>query len=815
MDCIQSKFENIIMELVNDLDHLIIDLESSDSNSVALVLRAIYHGDEHEKFMKKLEARIKNHDKDIERMCSDNYQGFTDCIHELLQVRPKAESLKRETMDINFELMRSTDIIQRKAEDLIKSRRILVNSRASIELLQNCLPVLNQYSKLNTQLKEQRYYTALKTLESLENDHLPTVANYRFAQGISKEIPQFRELIKEKSTTDLKDFLANILHASQRIGEDDLKKSAKLQNLDDYSDLLGNEQSQQNQTEKNQKRASHKKVKAPQPPVQSAEDSIDFTPVYRCLHVFTCLGSRDQFDKYYQEQRQKQSKLAFNPPSNMSQSISSYRDYFSSVVGFFVIEDRLMGTTSGLIKQKYIDDLWNDAVQSMTTTLSEHYKLCTDATLMLKIKRLMMLFIYTVRNYGHNTDPLTNILIDIRDHYNEILKKQWQTIFEDIFKSDNYHPLEANNNEQYLQAVGNFNLYEIDGDSFPKKFPYSPLVPKVDNEVRKFIEQSLKFSQDLSNSQAEDIVRKSTYQLLNDILGGCLSTLIHNPSLKLLQLIQIIINTNFLEDSLKLFDEHITYQVNKYMGSGYDHETDHTQTTNQFRLQGKSMFKNARADAITQIHRKLEDQIDQFLSLATYDWTMTEATGQASSYISDLIAWLKSIFQAFTNLPQEIAQSACMSACKYIAQQLRNMILSDEIKSISIGGLEQFNLDLIQCEHFAGSEPVKGFKEGDLSMTFAELRQLCDLFLYSDYSTYISDMGKQQNKYLRVTTATALNVVEKIREHEGKKHVFGLMKNDRQKLLESFAKSLRQLQQQQQIQNQQYQYSKDKHLLQS
>jgi predicted transport protein len=55
--------------------------------------RAIYDGDEHQKFMERLDARIKSHDKDIERMCNFHYQGFIDSIRELLQVRSQAKNL--------------------------------------------------------------------------------------------------------------------------------------------------------------------------------------------------------------------------------------------------------------------------------------------------------------------------------------------------------------------------------------------------------------------------------------------------------------------------------------------------------------------------------------------------------------------------------------------------------------------------------------------------------------------------------------------------------------------------------------------------
>lgn len=710
-----------------------------------------------QKFMNELEGKITQHDQEIEQLCSTNYKSFIDCIQELLQVRPNAEQLKIETVETNAELMKSTDAIQKKVEELIRARRILVNSTTSIELLKRCLIVLEQYSKFNNQLKEMKYFPALKTLESLEKDYLPTVLNYRFAQSMCKEIPKFRMIIKDATTQDLNDFLEGLLVKSHSIGQRALAK---------FSDA------------------------------SNALDSIDFGPVYRGLHIFTNLGFKDQFDEYYREQRQKQSRLAFTPPT--MQTITAYQDYVSSIIGFFVIENHIMCTTKDLIKSSYLNELWQSAIQSMTLSIGQNAKGCRDASLMLDIKKLVIEFTFTIRNYGHDTDILGEILIAIREQYNVTLMDQWERRFDLIFREDSYHPLEVQDNEEYLQAVKSMS-YETKLRSFPQKLPFSSFVPKICHEIRLFIEESLKFSQDLNSPQmdVENIIRNSTNKLLTEKLGSCLTRLIADSSLKLLQLIQITINTNYLENEIQYFDEHITYQVCKSL-SGLD-EPSKVSDSVKTKLQGISMFKDMRAEAESQIYKKLNDQIDEFLSLSNYDWTVAEPNGQASSYITDLIAWLKSTFQAFTNLPQPLAQGACMSACKHIAQSLRDLLLSEDVKGLSLGGLQQLELDLIQCEVFANSDPVKGFNEGDLQMAFAELRQLLDLFLYEDYSQYISDMGKQQNKYLRVTTATALVVVDKLREYDRKKSVFALKKNDKQKLRDTFAKNLRQAQQQQQV----------------
>lgn len=49
----------------------------------------------------------------------------------------------------------------------------------------------------------------------------------------------------------------------------------------------------------------------------SAQDLIDFSPVYRCLHIFSVLGSRDTFETYYRQQRKQQARLVLQPPTNM------------------------------------------------------------------------------------------------------------------------------------------------------------------------------------------------------------------------------------------------------------------------------------------------------------------------------------------------------------------------------------------------------------------------------------------------------------------------------------------------------------------
>jgi len=311
-------------------------------------------------------------------------------------------------------------------------------------------------------------------------------------------------------------------------------------------------------------------------------------------------------------------------------------------------------------------------------------------------------------------------------------------------------------------------------------------VPRVYQQIQNYIQACLQFSQDLNlaDQEIDDALRRYTNLLLTRTLSGCLSTLIRKSSLSLLQLIQISINTNYLEESNASLEDFIAQLTCT------SHELSHTT-----RLQGRAVFRDVRDDAEQQIYESLKRKIDEFMELANYNWLLSESSGQASSFLMDLIAFLQSTFQSFTNLKEHVAQNACLTSCRHIAQILMDLLLNEDVKQISMGALQQVNLDVIQCEQFAASEPVAGLEDGTLLSSFLDLRQLLDLLLSWDWSAYFHDYGQDTSKYLRVSPQRAIIVLEKLREAD-KRTVFSVLKKserDKKKLMETVLRQLKQL----------------------
>ncbi|XP_031409160.1 exocyst complex component 6B-like [Meleagris gallopavo] len=220
------------LETAAEHERILREIESTDTACIGPTLRSVYDGEEHGRFMEKLEARIRNHDREIEKMCNFHYQGFVDSITELLKVRGEAQKLKNQVTDTNRKLQSEGKELIIAMEELKQCRLQQRNISATVDKLTLCLPVLEMYSKLREQMKSKRHYPALKTLEHLEHTYLPQVSHYRFCKVMVDNIPKLREEIKEVSMSDLKDFLESIRKHSDKIGEMAMKQIALDQGCD-------------------------------------------------------------------------------------------------------------------------------------------------------------------------------------------------------------------------------------------------------------------------------------------------------------------------------------------------------------------------------------------------------------------------------------------------------------------------------------------------------------------------------------------------------------------------------------------------------
>lgn len=759
------------------------DIESVD-DYWGPTFRAILEADATDQISELIESRIKHHDKDIERICNLYYQGFIESIRELLHVRTQTKNLNHEVMALDESLRTVSKDVLTKGHELVRSRQVEGNIVNTVHGLQSCLPVLDCYAKLLRQVKEKRYYPALKTLEQLENEHLPKVAHYRFTAQMKNAVPKLKQMIKHSSEADFREFLENIRKFSPKIGEVAMRHTKQMQSrtLDDILDecekhLAGDEGGEAEEDDEDD---------------VSAQDLIDFSPIYRCLHIYTVLNDREYFENDWRKQRRDQAKLVLQAPQTMHDNLEAYKHYIYSIVGFFIVEDHVLNTGGDIVTRSYLDDLWSSSLSRAVNVLSMNSSSCTDPNILLRIKNLIMLSITTLKTHGYPVTQLWELLLEMRDHYNEVLLQRWVNVFREILDRCDFQPLQVDTAEEFESVVDRFPFHSeaLESQSqFPKAFPFSRMVPEVYHQTKEFMYACMKFSEELTLSPNEvaSMVRKAANLLLTRSFSGCLSAVFHRPSLAPTQLIQIIVDTQYLEKASPFLDAFVCDMTSTQP------TVSQTQASS-----ASSLFHVARAEAEMQVPEKLCAKLDEFFSVfEEYNWLLSQSTGQPSLFIRDMVTYLKSTFENMSATLPGVAQTACKKSCLHIALKIHQLLIGEEVKLISSGALQQVSLDLMQCEYFAGkaSRMVPGLSEEELLRNFAKVRQLCNLLLDEEWSAYLHDYGKAENAYSQVQPEHVIVVLEKIREAD-KKTMFAMVKKserDKKKLVDTVLNQLRQL----------------------
>lgn len=558
-DCFRSSvsFHNNILEscqIVSTTYHSMASVSIQDIEAIddywGPTFRSILESNSSDALSEQLDARIRSHDKDIERICNIYYQGFIESTRELLLVRSQAKSLNEEVHGLDAALTQESTTVLSRGMEHVRALKIEANIANAIDGLSSCLPVLECYSKLQRQVHDKKYYPALKTLEQLEREHLPKVVNYRFAAHMKEAVPMLKDKIKKSSEADFREFLENIRKFSPKIGHKAMEHTRQMQKRDLTSiieefNAIDPKRDYSSDTED-----------------LSALDDIDFSPIYRCLQIYTVLNDKEFFEKDYQQQRHDQAKLVLQAPPAMHDNPDAYDKYIKSIVGFFIVEDHVMATTAGdVVTQSYLDDLWASSVSRAVQVLSMSSSSCTDPNILLKIKNWLMLSITTLKTYGFSVTQLWELLLEMRDHYNEVLLQRWVNEFREILDKGDFLPLEVHDKAAYdaVLEIFPFHSEQLEKGAFPKRFPFSRMVPDVYDKSKEFMYACMKFSEELTLSPQDVavMVRKAANLLLTRSFSGCLSAVFRNPSLALMQVIQIIIDTQYLEKAGPLLDDFV------------------------------------------------------------------------------------------------------------------------------------------------------------------------------------------------------------------------------------------------------------------
>ncbi|KAK4060228.1 uncharacterized protein Triagg1_10853 [Trichoderma aggressivum f. europaeum] len=706
--------------------------------------------------LQSLSRYSEDREADIERIGLTKHEEFLDSVHRLQEVREGTVTLTTEILKLNQSIQASTEKLADQKGALVNTKAVRQNIADAADALRESLTVLHAVNHSHELVRRKKYYSALKSLEDLQNEHLvPILQNryatqHRLADAIQKSLPASRRAISEAVMSDLNTWLFRIRETSQFLGEvafyhTEMRRNrqrARIENekflenfkLNSSIELISDENEEFDV-------------------LDNEELQVDFTPLFEALHIHDALGHSDRFRSEYASTRRQQKDLLVPTSIDLlAEEGSSLSSLLEGIAGFAIIEKATMQRVPYLRSVVDVEELWDSMCTAAITLTTKSLTNIDNAEVLLKIKSVIALFIQTMEGWGYSVSTLDNFLLQLFDKYAQLLKRRFSEDFQEIVSTDDYMPMAINSLSDYEKVI-NVSWFTPDRPTeeltFPCVLPFSQMYPLCCIDIRNFLNQFYFFLDD--HFQHSDIIDETLRKSLDELLSEkvCKSLVERLSSQYLGQIVQILINLEHFEIACRELEQLLIRARSSTSAGG------------PLRLNATEEFRNNKKTAEKRIFELVNSKIDDLVDTAEYDWLASGVPTEPSNYMQTLTRYLSNIMNStLLGLPREIKELIYFDALSHAAEKIlppKALPLSPEVRHINGHGVFALAQDVNYLTEFVGS-----LENGQmLRENLDELQQTVNL-MQSDNHEEFYDISIRNKKYGRVDVLNGPILLEKL-----------------------------------------------------
>ena len=720
--------------------------ETDYFNQLLPAIKDASKGGTGQQLLQSLTHYSADREAEIERICNTNHQGFVSSVNQLLQVRDGTVSLASEIAALNQSIQSSTEKLADQKKALVESRGVRQNIDEATQTLRDCLEVLRLANQVHDLLSKKSHYSALRALDELQNVHLKEITQYKIADMIQSSVPATKKLIAEAVMNDLNTWLFRIRETSQFLGE---------------VAFYHTEQRRTRQKERAEAMpylSNFKLNTAIELVSDETEEfdvldnddvSVDFTPLFECLHIHNALGQTDKFRAEYAATRRQQKELLMPASITLVDPEGlSLNSLLEGIAGFAIVEKATMKNAPELRSAVDVEELWDSMCQTAITLISNALHEVTNAEVLLKDKNMIALFIQTMESWNYPVGTLDAFLLILFEKYAELLKRRFSDDFQEIVSTDDYMPMPINKLDEYDKVV-NVSWYTPDKDRneirFPCVLPFSQMYPLCCIDIRNFLNQFYFFSDD--HFQHPRVIDETLKTSLDELLSNSVCRLLVErlSSQYLGQIVQILINLEHFEVACQELEPLLAAARSTASAGG------------SVVLNATEEFRNNKKTAEKRIFELVNSKIDDLIGTAEYDWMASSLEKEPSNYMQTLTRYLSNIMNSvLLGLPTEIKELIYFDALSHAATMILSLPLSPDVKKINPNGVAALAKDVQYLTEFVDTlgNPI-------LRENLDELQQTI-MLMQSDNSDEFYDVSTRNKKYGRVDAMNGPILLEKI-----------------------------------------------------
>ncbi|KAE9410140.1 exocyst complex component, sec15 subunit [Gymnopus androsaceus JB14] len=698
----------------------LLDQSSSSENLEQLgpIIKQIHTGRQQDAFLRSVQALVDSKDAEIEKICGENYQDFISSVSTLFNVKTYTDKMKENISSLDASVSQLGRGLVEKKRALLQTKKTAANLDEAIDNLQACLRVLDVVHRVGEMIREGKYWSALRSLEDIQNLPQTSLSQTPFYRHLLSSLPSLRVQIKDAVTASMKEWLLKIRENSGEIGRLALEametRTRRWRSRREKDPLL-----RMSRVGSAVELVTYEKTEYNV--LDNDRLSVDFKPLYQCIHIYTALDSLDELQRSYQADRKIQSDLILPIPLPLA-SLSAVTQEIS---GFFIVETHVLETTGTFRSEREVEELWEGVVSRLTIAVQSALRAESDPDSFLRVKECLIGFIMTLESSLYSTTSLHSLIIALFEKYAQLLEKQFAKRFDEIVRQDDCQPMYIQSQQEIKTVLDVVWLSDTERANvtkapLPQSLPWSQTFYLCCEDIRGFIQKFYAFVEGVSqhHRNIDDLLSKSLDNLLINHISATMSQRIAGtPNLS--QLAQIVANVEHFQVACSELERSLTSLRTAQRGGA-------------IRLKASSAFNTTLNGVVSRIKTVINSKLDDFFELSEYNWVPTSREEGPNMYLYELVNWLTTVVDSQLLSAPSFIDEAYIGAAEYIADCFMDFLSGRNIAMMNENAISNL---LVDCE-FLETE-FKRIGRPHLCAAFDELRATTGIVISDTVQDYL------------------------------------------------------------------------------
>ncbi|KAF6173805.1 hypothetical protein GIB67_003806 [Kingdonia uniflora] len=784
------------------------DDDSSEKLDLLLLSSAICNNDDLGPFVRKaftsgkpdtllhhLRHFTRSKESEIEEVCKAHYQDFIMAVDDLRSLLSDVDSLKTSLSSSNQTLQSVATPLLTALDEFVVAKTVSENVRRAVDDVEVCVRAVELCGRANLYLSKDNFYMALKCVDMIEREYLVRMPSSTVRRMLERSIPGVRGFVERRISKEFGDWLVEIRSVSRNLGQLAIGQASAGRQREE--ELRIKQRQAEEQSRSSLRDCVYALVEEEESDGGGVGDDkysngagsgllgFDLTPLYRASHIHETLGLENRFKQYYFENRKLQLTSDFQV-SSMTPFLESHQTFFAQIAGFFIVEDRVLRTSGGLISKLEVENLWETAVSKMCAVLEDQFSRMQTANHLLLIKDYVSLLGVTLRRYGYPIDALLDVLSKHRDKYHELLLSDCRKLIGEALAADNFQQMLMRKEYEYDMNVLSFQIQTSESmPAFPYASPFSSMVPDCCRIIRSFIEDSVSFMSYGGQLDFYDVVKKYLDRLLNEVMDGALMKLIDSSVNKVTQAMLVAANMAVFERACDFF---------------FRHAAQLSGIPLRMAERGKRQYplKNAREAAEEMLSGMFKSEVNGFMLLMeNINWLTDEPPPSGNEYVNELIIYLEAMISTAQQiLPEQLIKRVIQDVLSYTSENIVKVLQGDSVKRFNVNAVMGIDVDIRLLESFAENQAnhLSDADANQLKSALTESRQLVNLLLSNHPENFLNPVIRERS-YNTLDYRKVATISEKLRDPSermfGSFSGRGMKPNPKKKSLDALIKRLK------------------------